>query len=107
MSQQNLSMLMTLVSLRQMCLTMKIDILSIVKHICRKGMIDERALTNRAPLPNQSDCGGRLEARPISQPRCQRTAAEGIRLFSDLEPLRAAFSYRNSTISLEGGAGRH
>jgi hypothetical protein len=30
-------------------------------------------------LPNQSDCGGRLEARPISQPRCQRTIAEGIR----------------------------
>src|SRR5215475_14583534 len=39
--------------------------------------INERALTNQAPLPNQSDCGGRLEARPISQPRCQRTAAEG------------------------------
>ena len=29
------------VSLRQMCLTMNIDIPSIVKHICRKGTLDE------------------------------------------------------------------
>jgi hypothetical protein len=35
--------------------------------------IDETAVTNQAQLPNQSDCGGRIEARPISQPRCQRT----------------------------------
>src|SRR5262245_44757943 len=40
--------------------------------------IDETALRNQAPLPNHSDFGGRLEARPISQPRCQRTIAEGI-----------------------------
>ena len=38
--------------------------------------IDETALRNQAPLPNQCDCGGRLEARPISQPRCQRMIAE-------------------------------
>src|SRR5215475_5267574 len=34
--------------------------------------IAETALRNQAPLPTQSDCGGRLEARPISQSRCQR-----------------------------------
>jgi hypothetical protein len=28
------------VSLRQMCLTMNIDTLSIVKHICRKGTVN-------------------------------------------------------------------
>jgi hypothetical protein len=50
----------------------------------RMETIDERALTNQAPLPNQIDCGGRLEARPISQPRCQRTAAEGIRFSHSL-----------------------
>jgi hypothetical protein len=44
--------------------------------------MDETALRNQAPLPNQRDCGGRLEARPISQPRCQRTVAEGIRSIS-------------------------
>jgi len=42
--------------------------------------IAETALRNQAPLPNQSDCGGRLEARPISQPRCQRMIAERTRL---------------------------
>jgi len=40
--------------------------------------INETAITNQAPLPNQGDCGGRLEARPISQPRYQRTIAEDI-----------------------------
>jgi hypothetical protein len=39
--------------------------------------INETAIINQAPLPNQKDCGGRLEARPISQPRCQRMIAEG------------------------------
>ncbi len=39
--------------------------------------IDETAITNHAPLPNQRDCRGRLEARRISHSRCQRTATEG------------------------------
>jgi hypothetical protein len=43
--------------------------------------IDETALRNQAPLPNQVDCRGWLEARRISYPRCQRTIAEGIPLF--------------------------
>src|SRR5215475_1038835 len=50
--------------------------------------IAETALRNQAPLPNQSDCGGRLEARPISQPRCQRMIAE-----------RACFSFSAVTRS--------
>src|SRR5215468_6021734 len=49
--------------------------------------IDERALTNQAPLPNQRDCGGRLEARPISQPRCQRMITEGTLGFFASVPL--------------------
>src|SRR5262249_57635545 len=45
--------------------------------------IDERALTNQAPLPNQRECGGRLEAGPLSQPRCQRMIAEGAQCIAD------------------------
>ena len=52
--------------------------------------IDETALTNQAPLPNQSDFGGRLDARPISQPRCQRTIAEGIRSFTLFSRMHAS-----------------
>jgi hypothetical protein len=43
-----------------------------------------RNVSHRIP-PNQRYCGGRLEARPISQPRCQRMITEGTPMSEESE----------------------